>query len=177
MSTSPSGPRKCDSLWEAALPHCALTLTLLLCRLSLTHVLGAGGRVPRMPPPRYARTKPPGLLRTRAPQSPLLCLGTRIIGEVLHGDAPHTQQFFKAGISAIAPRSCRKAHALGSPRWWRRPMRPGCAAMRERRSMQMGVCPRGRRAGGEPRSCVTAARCRRLAWDAIWIRSASGDSE
>lgn len=87
-------------------PRLLATLTaLLLCELSaVTHVLDAGGQCRGCRRLDTLARKHFGLLRTRALESPLLCLGARVV-EVLHGDAPHAARFLKAGDNAVAPRS------------------------------------------------------------------------
>ena len=46
-------------------------------------------------------------LRTRARESSLLRLGTRVV-EVLHGDTPHAARLLKAGDDAVASRPLRQ---------------------------------------------------------------------
>ena len=80
----------------------------------MTHVLGAGGQCRGCRRLDALARKHFGLLRTRALESPLLCLGTRVV-EVLHGDAPHATRFLKTGDNAVASRSLREkgTRALG----------------------------------------------------------------
>ena len=101
------GGRGSLAVLGSGLAPCPLTTltALLLCELSaVTHVLGAGGRCRGCRRLDALARKHFGLLRTRALESPLLCLGTRVV-EVLHGDAPHVARLFKAGDNAVAPRS------------------------------------------------------------------------
>ena len=70
----------------------------------MAHVLGAGGQRRGCRRLNALARKHFGLLRTHALESPLLCLGTRVV-EVFHGDAPHAARFFKAGDNAAASRS------------------------------------------------------------------------
>ena len=100
------GGRGSATVFGSGFASCPLTTltALLLCELSaVTHVLGAGGQCRGCRLDALAR-KHFGLLRTRALESPLLCLGTRVV-EVLHGDAPYAARFFKAGDNTVAPRS------------------------------------------------------------------------
>ena len=87
-------------------PRLLATLTaFFMCKLSaVAHVLSGCGQ-------RRGRRRLNALacehlsfLWTCAHESPLLCLGTRVV-EVLHGDAPHAARFFKAGDNAVASRS------------------------------------------------------------------------
>ena len=101
------GGRGSLAVLGSGLAPCPLTTltALLLCELSaVTHVLGAGGQCRGCRRLDTLARKHFGLLRTRALESPLLCLGTRVV-EVLHGDAPHAARFFKAGDNTVAPRS------------------------------------------------------------------------
>ena len=83
----------------------AMLTALLLCELSaVTHVLGAGGQCRGCRRLDALARKHFGLLKTCAHESPLLCLGARVV-EVLHGDAPHAARLFKAWDNAVAPRS------------------------------------------------------------------------
>ena len=87
---------------------------LLLCELSaVAHVLfGCGQRRGRRCLDALAREYF-GLLRICAHESPLLCLGARVV-EVLHGDAPHAARFLKTGDNAVASRSLREKGARAS---------------------------------------------------------------
>ncbi len=111
-----SGPRDIDFALggrrSAAVPGGSLilcpfaTLTaLLLCELSAAaHVFGVGRQCRGRHRLDALACEHFGFLRTCAYESPLLCLGARVV-EVLHGDAPHAARFFKAGDNAVAPRS------------------------------------------------------------------------
>ena len=111
------GGRRSAAVFGSGLaPRPLATLTaLLLCELSaVTHVLGAGGqRHGRRRLDALAR-KHFGLLRTRALESSLLCLGARVV-EVFHGDTPHAARLLKARDDAVASRPLRQegARALG----------------------------------------------------------------
>ena len=87
-------------------PRLLATLTaFLLCKLSaVAHVLSGCGQCRGCRCLNALARKHFGLLGTHALESPLLCLGTRVV-EVLHGDTPHATRFFKAGDNAVAPRS------------------------------------------------------------------------
>ena len=101
------GGRRSATVFGSGLaPRLLATLTaLLLCELSaVTHVLGAGGQCRGCRCLNALACKHFGLLRTCAHESPLLCLGARVV-EVLHGDTPHAARFLKAGDNAVAPRS------------------------------------------------------------------------
>ena len=83
----------------------ATLAAFLLRELSaMAHVLGADGQCRGCRCLNALARKHFGLLRTRAFESSLLRLGTRVV-EVLHGDAPHAARFFKAGDNAVASRS------------------------------------------------------------------------
>ena len=73
----------------------------------MTHVLGAGGQCRGCRCLNALERKHFGLLRTRALESSLLRLGTRVV-EVLHGDTPHAARLLKAGDDAIASCSLRE---------------------------------------------------------------------
>ena len=101
------GGRGSLAVLGSGLAPCPLTTltALLLCELSaVTHVLGAGGQCRGCRRLDALARKHFGLLRTCAHESPLLCLGARVV-EVLHGDAPHAARLFKAWDNAVAPRS------------------------------------------------------------------------
>ena len=80
----------------------------------MTHVLGAGGQCRGRHRLDALACEHFGFLRTCAYESPLLCLGTRVV-EVLHGDTPHATRFLKTGDNAVASRSLREkgTRALG----------------------------------------------------------------
>ena len=101
----------------SGLAPCPLTTltTLLLCELSaVTHVLGTGGQRRGCRCLNALACKHFGLLRTRALESSLLRLGTRVV-EVLHGDTPNAAWLLKTGDNAVVSRSLREkgARALG----------------------------------------------------------------
>ena len=111
------GGRGSAAVLGGSLAPCLLATlaALLLCELSaMTHVLGAGGQCRGCRCLDALAREYFGLLRTCALESPLLCLGARVV-EVLHGDAPHAARFFKAGDNAVTPCSLREksARALG----------------------------------------------------------------
>ena len=101
------GGRGSSAVLGSGLAPCPLaTLTaLLLCELSaVTHVLGAGGQCRGCRCLNALARKHFGLLRTRALESSLLRLGTRVV-EVLHGDTPHAARFLKTRDNAVSSRS------------------------------------------------------------------------
>ena len=87
-------------------PRLLTTLTVFfLCKLSaVAHVLSGCGQCRGRHRLDALACEHFGFLRTCAYESPLLCLGARVV-EVLHGDAPHAARFFKAGDNAVASRS------------------------------------------------------------------------
>ena len=101
------GGRGSATVLGGSLAPCLLATlaAFLLCELSaVTHVLGAGGQCRGCRRLDALARKHFGLLRTRALESSLLCLGTRVV-EMLHGDTPHATRFLKTGDNAVAPRS------------------------------------------------------------------------
>ena len=80
----------------------------------MTHILGADGQRRGWCRRNALACEHLSFLRTRARESSLLRLGTRVV-EVLHGDTPHAARLLKAGDDAVASRPLRQegTRALG----------------------------------------------------------------